>query len=135
MKTDMSVKQFCASKTDFKNSFTTFLVATSGFEMIKASQVVVFDNGCMQTSTNYKNAEPMFYISASATDASSPDIELTTRAFKLLRQFLDDGTTWRLSASFDKKVILDKFSLLTFISFLLSMFLTWMRIWKCYKLI
>ena len=114
MKADLSIKQFCASKTDFKNSFTTFLVATSGFEMTKASQIVVFDNGCMQTSTNYKNSQPMFYVSASATDASSPDNELTIRAFKLLRQFLHDGTTWRLSASFDKKVIFNAFLLLTF---------------------
>lgn len=103
MVTKLSNQQFCMHRANFKDRFASFIVATDGLSVISASQIVIFDHACNEAS-KYGAAKASFYITSSAGDAISPDQELTVRSYKLIKQFIGDITTWRLSASFDDKV-------------------------------
>ena len=106
--TELSNMQFCGHKSNFKERFATFLVTTDGLSLIDPSQIIIFDHKCNDKSAEYSSAEALFYITSSSSDAVIPDKELTTRAYKLIQQFVQDGTTWRLSASFDGKVSISR---------------------------
>ena len=102
--TKLSNRQFCDHKANFKNRFAAIMVTKDGLSFIAPSQIVIFSSNCNDQSTLYSAAKVSFYITESPSVVVTPDPELTIRAYKLIKQFIEDGTTWRLSASFDDKV-------------------------------
>ena len=102
--TELSNDQFCRHKENFRLKLASFIVTSNGFSLIQPSQIVVFGNKCTDTSQRYQSAVIHFYVSTSAFNAMDIDSELTTRTFKLVKQFIEEATTWRLSAAFDKRV-------------------------------
>ena len=102
--TELSNSQFCLHKSNFKNQFANHLVSTDGQSFINPAQIVVFGSNCNDQSVSYNAAKVSFYVTRSTSQVVLPDVELTNRAYKIIRQYVEDGTTWRLSASFDNKV-------------------------------
>ena len=102
--TKLSNRQFCDHKKNFKDRFAAILVALDGQSFINPSQIVIFESNCNDPSVLYSAAKASFYVTSSTSQVLVADLELTNRAYKLIKQFMEDGTTWRLSASFDKKV-------------------------------
>ena len=102
--TELSNSQFCRHKSTFKNKFAAILVSTDGQSFVSPGQIVVFGSNCNDQSASYSAAKISFYVTGSTSKVLDPDPELTNRAYKLIKQFVEDGTTWRLSASFHDKV-------------------------------
>ena len=102
--TELSNSQFCLHKSNFKNKLAAILVSIDGQSFVNPAQIVIFGSNCNDRSVSYNTAKISFYVTGSANQVLLPDPELTSRAYKLIKQFVEDGTTWRLSASFDDKV-------------------------------
>lgn len=104
LKTGLSNKQLCHNRESFKKSLASIVVASNGESFIQPSQIVFVEHKCNDQSAATKRASPKVYIATSALDVNKMDTEITTRVHRLITQFIDDGTTWRLSAAFDGKV-------------------------------
>ena len=99
---DLPNEYFCPERSEFKTRLSKRIILPNGVDIISSSQIVIYRHMCNNKNERFKKAVIEFYVYDK--HFMKADQKLTKLAYKVIDQFLYDGTTWKLGLVFHKNV-------------------------------
>ena len=93
---------FCPERSEFKLHLSKRIILSNGVDVINPSQIVIYSHMCNNKNERFKKAVIEFYVYDEHFMKANQ--KLTKLAYKVINQFLYDGTTWKLGLVFHKNV-------------------------------
>ena len=97
---DLPNEYFCPERSEFKIRLSKRIILSNG--VINPSKIVIYRHMCNNKNERFKKAVIEFYVYDK--HFMKADQKLTKLAYKVIDQFLYDGTTWKLGLVFHKNV-------------------------------